>query len=227
MSKGCIWMVWGDNEKVEKALPRSVDSLRKYHPDLQIQLIKMPEDSDLRCKSRMFELSPFDETLYLDADTVVLGKLDFGFEKAKKFGIAITINISPWANRYAGLADRGDLREFDTGVIFFSKQHKEAERVFQTWQASGDINSECLFLSADGPAKMLVNDQCGFAHAVDVCEFNPFCLPVNWNLHPRWQKTLFGKLLVWHDYNDPPASINKWNQERTAKDAVNVCGQIA
>ena len=32
--------------------------------------------------------SPVEEKLYLDADTVVLGTLNYGFEKARKFGLA-------------------------------------------------------------------------------------------------------------------------------------------
>ncbi|MEJ0070814.1 MAG: hypothetical protein WDO24_21130 [Pseudomonadota bacterium] len=36
----------------------------------------------------MFEHSPFETTVYLDADTVVLGRLDYGFEMAERFGLA-------------------------------------------------------------------------------------------------------------------------------------------
>ncbi len=45
----------------------------------------------LNQKATMFDLSPFDETLFLDLDTVVLGRLDFGFQKAQQFGLAIAI----------------------------------------------------------------------------------------------------------------------------------------
>lgn len=226
MTRGVIYMVWGDNERVHAALPRAVASLKKHHPEFRPVVLRMPDDSDLRCKSRMFELSPFDQTLYLDADTLVLGRLDYGFEKAAKHGLAITINVSPWARRYTALRDRGDICEFDTGVIFFSKAHAPTARVFEAWQAAGNLDSSSQFVSADGVRRMTVNDQCGFAAAVDACDFNPWILPVNWNLHPRWQKTLFGALKVWHDYGNPPPKIDKWNREQNDPDAVNVCGQI-
>ena len=47
-------------------------------------------------KSQMFQFSPFRETLYLDADTVVLGRLDFAFLKAQEFGLACCICECPW-----------------------------------------------------------------------------------------------------------------------------------
>jgi hypothetical protein len=37
----------------------------------------------------MLEVTPFEETLFLDNDTVVLGRLDYGFQKASQFGLAI------------------------------------------------------------------------------------------------------------------------------------------
>jgi hypothetical protein len=225
MSRGIIWMVWGSNERVGAVLPRSRASAAKWHPELPQCVLRMPEGSDLRCKSRMCELSPYDETLYLDADTIVLGKLDFGFDKARRHGIAISVCVSPWARRFAGLRKRGDIVEYDTGVVFFDKHH--SARVFDSWKAANGIDSESYFHAADGVARMPVNDQCGFAHAVDDCAFNPFVLPLNWNLHPRWQKTLFGPLKVWHDYGNPPPAIDQWNEQQGAEDAVNVCGEIS
>src|SRR3954471_11427917 len=133
MTRGILFMRWGNNEKVNAALPRAAEAVKAVHPELPITQLEMPDDSDLRCKSRMFELSPYDETLYLDVDTVVLGRLDFAFEKARKHGIACCINVSPWANRYVGLKDRGDIQEWDTGVVFFSKAHPGVADLFQAW----------------------------------------------------------------------------------------------
>jgi hypothetical protein len=65
----------------------------------------------------MMELSPFEETLYLDADTVVLDRLDFGFEQAARFGVACCICECPWARRYRGLPN-DDGVEYSTGVLF-------------------------------------------------------------------------------------------------------------
>ncbi len=225
MSRGVIWMVWGDNERVRAALPRSQDSVAKFHPELEQRVLWMPARMDLRCKAQMFDLSPFDQTLYLDADTVVLGKLDAGFEKAHDHGVAITINANPWALRYAALRGHGDVVEYDTGVVFFSRQ-QQAAMVFDAWRGGNDLDSSSHFRAAEGICRMPVNDQCAFAAAVHATKFNPFILPVNWNFHPRWQKTIFGPVKVWHDYNAVSESILRWNETQTMPGAVVDCGQF-
>ncbi len=219
-------MIWGSNPVVEAALPRAVASLKKHHPELEYQVLRMPDDSDLRCKSRMFELSPFDQTLYLDVDTVVLGRLDFGFVKAAKHGMAICINISPWARRYTGLRECGDIVEYDTGAIWFDKSYPAVGRLFEAWTGASNLDSSSRFMSSEGVRCMTVNDQCGFAAAMESTGFNPFVLPSNFNVHPRWQKTIFGEMRVWHDYREPYPKLEEWNREAASLDAVNVCGRI-
>jgi hypothetical protein len=83
----------------------------------------MPDGSDLRCKSRMYDLSPFDETLYLDADTIVLGRLDA--DSSRRSGTASPAASTSARGRDAtALRERGDMIEYDTGVVFFSKDHE-------------------------------------------------------------------------------------------------------
>ena len=85
-----VSIYWGDEEKLP--IKRLKESVKKFHPELEHKFIKLdaPEKNatSLNLKSQMFDLSPFEETLFLDIDTVVLDKLDFGFEKAREFGIA-------------------------------------------------------------------------------------------------------------------------------------------
>jgi hypothetical protein len=221
---GALFMVWGENEKVRAALPRAVASFAYVHPELPYEVIEMPADSDLRCKARMFELSPYDTTLYLDADTVVLGRMDHALHKAEQHGLAICINPHPWAKRYDALHAHGEITEYDTGVIAFTKNG--AKRVFEAWKAGRDLNSRSYFLSSTGPCQMPVNDQCAFAHAIETTGFNPYVLPVNFNLHPRWQKCVFGPVKVWHDYGNVPDAIREWNAQQSAQGAIIQCGGI-
>jgi hypothetical protein len=130
----------------------------------------------------------------------------------------------------------GDMVEYDTGVVFFDKSWAtgddqagtffSSDLVFRAWNKEFNLDSASHFHAAEGIALMPVNDQAGFALAVDSTGFNPFVLPLNWNLHPRWQKTLFGPLKVWHDYGNPPPAIDQWNEQQGAVGAVNVCGEI-
>jgi len=66
--RGVIYTYWGT--KVEKELKRSLDSLKKIHPELPVEPIKLPEGSDLVDKARMLDLSPFETTLFLDTDNL-------------------------------------------------------------------------------------------------------------------------------------------------------------
>src|SRR5690349_20928566 len=105
MSRGVLYMAWGD--KAEQAMARSIASLKEMHPELPYEVVRLPPGTDsikgLLEKSRMMELSPFDETLYLDCDTVVLDRLDYGFAQATRYGLACCICECPWARRYRGL----------------------------------------------------------------------------------------------------------------------------
>jgi hypothetical protein len=88
--RGIIYMVWGNDDRTQRALARSRQSVQSFHPELPIEVIRIEADDRIKGlleKSLMFRRSPFRETLYLDADTVVLGRLDFGFRKAQDFGL--------------------------------------------------------------------------------------------------------------------------------------------
>src|SRR5689334_23623876 len=129
--RGVLYMVWGSDDKIERALERSTKSLNAIHPELPIEIVRlnaMDPIKGLLEKARMFERSPFRQTLFLDADTVVLDRLDFGFRKAQQFGLACCICECPWARRYGGV--QGETIEYNTGVLFFSRK---AKPVFERW----------------------------------------------------------------------------------------------
>lgn len=204
MSRGVLYLIWGT--ACDELLARSMESLKKYHPDLPVHVERLAENSTYLDKSRMYELSPFDVTAYLDADTLILGNLDYGFERAEKFGLACCINESPWARRYDGLADAGDLEEYNAGVVFFDKI--KSRPVFDAWTACGrEIDSSSRFKTPDGVKRQICNDQAGMAKAIADTGFNPWVLPVNWNFRQEWHRSYMGPLKIWHDYSPPPAAL--------------------
>jgi hypothetical protein len=146
----------------------------------------------------MFELSPFEETLFLDVDTVVLGKLDFGFTQSARFGLACCIAPCPWARRYRGI--QGDIVEYNTGVLFFNRS---AAGLFTTWKSlSPQVDSSLRKRGRRGNF-----DQASFAKAVADTNTNPFVLPLNWNFRPHSCLSFFGPVKIWHDHADPPAAL--------------------
>lgn len=219
MSRGILSIYWGDESKLP--LERLKNSVKKTHPELPHEIIKIDavggDPSSLNRKAAMFDLSPFDETLFLDLDTVVLGRLDFGFEKAKKFGLAISICEAPWGRRYPKIFT-GDQVEYNTGVIFFSKESKP---VFERWsELANTIDSHIVGVFDGKVGVMPANDQGSFALAIEEAGFNPYILPLNWNFRPMWHRSFFGPVKIWHDYADPPQDFYELAQYYENKDAI-------
>ncbi len=212
--RGAVYVVWGDGQ--EAYLERARRSLAVVHPELPSEVIRLPKDSTLLDKAAMFELSPFEETVFLDTDTVVLDRLDYGFEKARKHGLACCICECPWASRYGGLS--GDMIEYNTGVLFFTPK---AQAVFQRWKAlSQEVDSSIRFYAGDQLCLMPLNDQAGFAQAVEEWEGAPAILPMNWNFRPKWHHSFFGPIKIWHDYDPVPETLLQWNTNQTQPDAI-------
>ena len=220
MSRGIISIYWGDASRLP--IDRLRASVKKFHPELPHEIIKVdaPVGSDLSLnrKAEMYDLSPFDETLYLDLDTVVLGDLGFGFEKAQKHGLAIAMCEAPWARRYSRIFS-GDQIEYNTGVIFFTSK---AKCVFDKWKhLSGTVDSSIVHLDENGKQIVMAsNDQGSFALAVEESGFNPFVLPLNWNFRPPWQLSFYGPIKIWHAYPSPPPFLEKIGSYYTNKNSI-------
>jgi hypothetical protein len=227
-ARGVLYVIWG--EAGQRLLPRSLASLRQYHPDLPVHIETLPDDTPpmagLLEKARMLDFSPFETTLFLDADTVVLGALDFGFAQAERYGLACAICECPWASRYGGLS--GDIIEYNTGVIFFTRR---TAPLFARWKELSPTLDSSFFHVPPGTrtvGRMPFNDQAGFAKAVEDTGILPAVLPLNWNYRPRWQSTFFGPLKIWHDYNDVPQGIFDANAYyANHADAVMQCARFS
>jgi len=219
MSRGILSIYWGEEAKLP--IERLKASVRKFHPNLPHEIIKLDAPSgdlsSLNKKATMFDLSPFDETLFLDLDTVVMGNLDFGFEKAGQFGMAIAICESPWGKRYTKIFSDDEV-EYNTGVIFFTRK---AQSVFDKWkELVKTIDSAIIEVGEQGVFTMSANDQGSFALAIEQTGFNPYVLPMNWNFRPLWHKSFFGPIKIWHDYADPPSFFEELAQYYSRKDSI-------
>lgn len=212
--RGVLYIVWGHN--ADALLARSRASLAAFHPGLPVHAHRT-ESGGLLDKAAMADLSPFETTLFLDADTVVLGDLSFGFDKAERHGLACCICECPWARRYPSL--QGDAVEYNTGVLFFTRAFRP---VFDRWRDTArTVDSSILHHATDGSVcRMECNDQAAFAKAVEDAGFNPYVLPLNWNLRPHWHKSFFGPVKVWHDYRDPPGPLIERNLQQSRSDAI-------
>jgi hypothetical protein len=213
--RGVLYLVWG--ERHQAWVQRSINSVRQFYPDLPIQVHTLPAEASLLEKATMFDISPFEETLFLDADTVVLDRLDFGFERAAQFGLACCICECPWARRFGGVS--GEVVEYNTGVLFFTRA---AQPVFDSWRHwAARLDSSVRYIGRSGGMEMmLANDQASFAQAIAETRFNPYVLPLNWNFRPSWQHTFFGPLKIWHDYADVHPAIYQHNPDQRGEQKI-------
>ena len=198
--RGILYVKWGPNDAI---LQRSIASVRAIHPELPIHVHQLPDNSTLLDKPQLFNVTPFEETLFLDVDTIVFDRLDFGFEMGVRHGLACCICECPWARRYGGI--KGDLVEYNTGVLFFTKQ---ARPIFDGWSAKvRTVDSSIRFYRGTQLTVMPYNDQAGFSLAVAESPVTPFILPMNWNFRPAWHRAWWGPIKIWHDYNPPPQDV--------------------
>lgn len=218
--RGVLYLVWGrgKSKKIDENLRRSTASVFKQHPELHVTVKDLPEGTTLLDKPKMYELSPYEETLFLDADTEVLGKLDFGFESAARHGLACAICEAGLACRYSK-SIQGDLIEYNTGVLFFRKSEVNAALFVKWGELAKSIDSSVRFMMPGGMQTMPYNDQAAFAKAVHELGVCPFVLPHNWNYRYRWQPCVFGPVKVWHDW-DPVMPELRAYWERQARGDV-------
>ena len=205
----------------EGAGKTSIASVKKFHPDWGVHVRELGAEFEgkvgmegyrgLLEKGRMNDFSPFEETLYLDADTTVMGRLDYGFEQAGRFGLACTHCVCPWARRYAKIPQRADTVEYSTGVMFWVKE--KMQRLFDEWKRVTPLLDSTIYFYKEGKVMQApYGDQGAFSAVVEGMGFNPFVLPGNWNFVPQRQTWFFGPLKVWHDYAEPPAAF--WDLNR-------------
>ncbi len=225
--RGILYIAWG--QKAVAPLARSIESLAKWHPELpfHVQQLSESEPHTLLDKATMFDMSPFDTTLFLDVDTTILGNLNFAFEQTEKHGVAVSICECPWARRFPCID--GDVIEYNCGVIGFDRS-PATKAVFDRWkELAPKVDSTIHFVKDSDPDnlyRMEHNDQAAFALALNELNFNPCALPINWNFRPQWHRSFFGPIKIWHDYAPPPENLIQWNADHPDTERVILYGNV-
>ncbi len=151
----------------------------------------------------------------MDADTVILDRLDFGFEMARRHGLACCISECPWARRSGTI--QGDLVEYNPGVLFYTAK---SAGIFNAWAAQDRTAGNWLFDPRDRALALTASDRVAFSMAVAQSPAPPFILPANWNFRPQWQKTWWGPIKIWHDAADPPQGVLAFSYAQAQPDAI-------
>jgi len=158
---GALYIAYG--EKACQGANKSIRSLRKFDPELPIAAIGDPEGG--RCgadywishpdlslgarevKTRIYSLSPWKHTLYLDADTEVVGKTDGGFRLLDFFDVVLAIDPNKILSRATwkaldpeelaatkGEIGTAEVQYYNSGVILFQRNDR-LRAFFQDWHA--------------------------------------------------------------------------------------------
>lgn len=188
MSTGIIYLIWGNsNTRHSIEINRSIQSVEKFGYKYHVFYMGdfgVNNPFALNIKSRMYDLSPFDNTLYLDTDTVLLDRVDFGFQMSEKHGLACCYDDACLAERWH--PSLKDLPEYNTGVLFF-KKNNNTRILFEKW------------IEYSTNKQLSWNDQAGFAKTISETNFNPFILPINYNYRGyHVVNNLFGGIKIWH-----------------------------
>jgi hypothetical protein len=162
-----------------------------WKPHMGDQWIFLPLDTNQnrQVKTRIYELSPFDRTLYLDCDTMVLGDLSGIQWPLDYFDVLICAGDNPEIKERRILGGRQPYSEnghFNGGVLCF-KEADVVEEFFTRWQAS----FSALAYPQDQPSLM---------EAICLSRARIFPLSTQWNSGDRWLQTAAGRnrVVVWH-----------------------------
>lgn len=155
MKNGIVYITFIRNKKADrfKELQCSAKSVKKIHPKLPITLftdknpgikeidnVKIISIDGERIKQKYLYDSPYDNTLYLDCDTEIIGSINESFRIMERFDMAATHDLMrkdpKKAVKYPDYADIPDgFSEFGGGVILFRKS-PEVELFFDMWKSN-------------------------------------------------------------------------------------------
>lgn len=230
---GIVYMAFG--VKAARGVEKAIKSLKEISLDVPITVVgdaawdflpdvnhvKWPGQSPFdpskqrnfqfragRIKPGLYALSPYDYTLYIDADTEFLEDILPGFEILKTHAMAVTeekltlgqlynkklagweINIQERDQTILELDGDAKRKFLNSGVIFFRKDPK-VKATFEEWGKQWQRFQEW-------------DEQLAFMRAIDICKPDYKALSVNWNDPQRDKDTI-----IFHNYGRGVVRTNK------------------
>jgi len=148
MNRGVVYIAFGQAYLAEMEL--SIRSLKQFHPDMPITVFSdtlspsLPvidwrpiAPSHLRPKVDHLSQTPYEQTLFLDTDTIIASPIDDMFEILPKFDLGLCHDLARKRERYSRIINEYSLipyayPELNTGVIVFQKNQKTTD-LFHRW----------------------------------------------------------------------------------------------
>jgi hypothetical protein len=149
MTKGVLYIAFG--ECFMKELTFSAESLKKYNPELHVTVftdkpfeckfvdsVEIMEVRHLRPKIDYIKFTPYDQTIFLDTDTIINHSLDDLFGILEKYDMALVHDLARKRKKFKDtIPEYGAIpysfSEINTGVIAFKKNEKVI-KLFEAWR---------------------------------------------------------------------------------------------
>jgi hypothetical protein len=189
---GIIYVAYGD--KAKTACRAGLESAKTRHPGIQVAVISdvpvpgadakiIRPEMDIGAreyKTQVYQYSPFEYTLYLDADTLVVGSLQAGFSALEVgWDMVAALDFRPTVglvdhlppdDKQATLETVGtrEYPHYNAGLIYFRKS-PEVEEFYQLW------HEEWL--------KFSYRDQGAFIRALHRSRVKLWTFAWQWNTH--------------------------------------------
>lgn len=176
-----------------------------YQPLLKsfgnVQLVPAPADpnpvlASRRAKVSLYELSPFDRTLYLDSDICLLQRVDELFEQLDDYDLMMAKDVQSSIAQARNLVRNGyDILptlqtlgfpvdettvQYNSGVLAFRRNDQMAE-FFRSYR-------QYFELVLQHPDELKVKDQGAFAAAIATSALNTQVLPPTYNFMDKWKR---------------------------------------
>jgi hypothetical protein len=211
MSNGAIYIVTQDERYVE-LLRISAERLKKVMPGLPItvfsqfpisggcfdKVIQVEGSSDgFYDKTKLIRESPYERTIFVDADIYVAEPFPELFALLDKFDCAATHEEyldTDWFQRYPRPEIPVSFPEFNTGILLF-KRSAAMDRVLVKWE-------ELYKRFIDQNPKLAINDQPFFREAVYESDVRMATLTREYNCKFRGQGYLAGPVKIFHGHVD-------------------------
>jgi len=220
LKNGILYIAFGGHKLADhtKEVVCSAESVKKMHPDLHItlftnnhmesgsdhfdEIVQVPIGGE-RVKQELLYNSPYESTLYLDTDTMIVNPIGGIFDLMGRFDIAATIDhvrkaqkVSDIYPDYASIPD--GFSEYGGGVILFRKSDA-VEKFFEVWRKNYSIWQE---------ASGRDNDQPSFRVSLWECsDLKVHTLPPEFNIRTQEKrdkiKNIVPRIFHWHNMYDP------------------------
>jgi len=219
MKNGIVYIVFGN--KSTKEFEVSIKTLRKIHPNINITLFtdkpknnkfvnieKIIKVKGTRIKQNHLFNSPYENTLYLDATSGVVGQLTEIFGLLDRFDIACVQDIIRKHDKkskiYPEYADIPDgFPEYSGGIILFKKNNR-VEEFFKTWQRNMKTWYNLTGVEKDQPALRVSLWQCE--------NLKTHTLPPEFSIRTKKYHNIVPRVYHFHNITEKSLKkeLNKW-----------------